>query len=143
MRRESSTDGVRAARSLGVVYCIIGVAGAAYAVAVSRPETAALAAFRWLLLASCLAFLAVGIVLLVLSTLRTQSTGDGMPSWLRPAAIGGGVLMCLGLLGVLFSLVFHPALWVGLAAIASMMLSLQLLGLVAGMYRIHGGKRVS
>jgi hypothetical protein len=50
--------------------------------------------------------------------------------------------MCLGLLGVLFSLVFHPALWVALAAIASMMLSLQLLGLVAGRYRIHGGKRV-
>jgi len=126
---------------MGVAYCVIGVAGAAFA-AVYRADTTALAAFRWLLLAACLGFLAVGIVLLVLSTSRRPSTEVGMPSWIGPAAIGGGVLMCLGLLGVLFSLVLHPALWVAVAAIASMMLSLAVLGLVAGVYRIRGGKRV-
>ncbi|MEY9954172.1 hypothetical protein [Leifsonia sp. EB34] len=141
MRQESSLDGVRAARSMGVAYCVIGVAGAAYA-AIYRPDTTALAAFRWLLLACCLGFLTVGTVLLVLATLRTPSTGVDMPSWIRPAAIGGGVLMCLGLLGVLFSLVSHPALWVVVASIASIMLSLELFGLTAGVYRIHGGKRV-
>ena len=141
MRQDSSTDGVRAARAMGVAYCVIGVAGAVYA-AFYRPDTTSLATFRWLLLVACLGFLAVGIVLLVLATLRAPSAGDVIPLWIRPAAIGGGALMCLGLLGLLFSLVFHPALWVAVAAIAAITVSLLTLGLVAGVYRIHGGKRV-
>ena len=142
MRRESSTDGVRAARSMGIAYCIVGSAGAVWAAAIYRPDTTALAAFQWLLLASCLGFLAVGIVLLVLAGMRAPSAADGIPAWVRPAMIVGGALVCLGLLGMLFSMVFHPALWVAVAAIASMMLSLQVFGLAAGVYRIHGGKRV-
>jgi hypothetical protein len=142
MRRESSTDGVRAARSLGIAYCIVGAAGGVWAAASYRPDTTALAAFRWLLLASCVGFLAVGTVLLVLAGLRAPSAGDGIPSWVRPAMIAGGVLVCLGLLAMLFSVVFHPALWVAVAAIASIMVSLQLFGLAGGVYRIHGGKRV-
>lgn len=127
---------------MGFAYCVIGAGGSAFAAAFARADTTALAAFRWLLLAACLGFLGVGIVLLVLARSRAASDGDRMPSWIGPVLIAGGVLLCLGLLGTIVSLVFHPALWVAVAAIASIMFSIQLLGLAAGVYRIHGGKRV-
>lgn len=142
MQRDASTDGVHAARSVGVVYCIIGAAGMAASMALSKPDTVAFEAFRWLLLASCFGFLVIGVVLLVLAGIRAPSAGDGIPTWIGPTVIVGGVLLCLGLLGTLVSMAVHPALWVPLGAIGSIMVSMQLFGLAAGVYRIHGGKRV-
>lgn len=142
MGRKPSTAGVRAARSLGVAYCVIGAVGAAAAAAVFRPDTTSLAAFRLLLLGSCLGFLAIGILLLVLARLHAPAEGDAIPSWIGPAAIAGGALLCLGLIGMALSLAFHPALWVAVAAVALIMISFLLFGLAAGIYRMHGGKRV-
>lgn len=110
--------------------------------AFSRPGTAAFAAFRWLLLASCFGFLVIGIILVVLARLRAPTAADGIPSWIGPAVIIAGVLLSLGLLGTIVSMAVHPVLWVPVVAIASIMVSMQLFGLAAGVYRMHGGKRV-
>lgn len=133
---------MRAARRLGLSYSVIGVAGAAVTALIRRPATNSQTAFWWLLMAALLGFLAFGIVLLVLARAHVPSESDRIPAWVRPAMIAGGGLTCLGLLGTLFALAAHPALWVVVAAVASIMLGMQIFGLAAGVYRLHGGEPV-